>query len=125
MNPTPTQRSILKLTALWRQYLNEIGHYKSRDPIWTIEIEYDGKGHPTYSAIHYGYIGKEEYLSTNHSSLAGAEKYLLIFLIDAFEREVHWARKVLAEPREWDDWQTGAAVFAIEEMLPAVEAVRK
>lgn len=122
MSISPNQRKIQKMTRLWYEYVN-FDHHKDRDCHWIIEVSYSYGGHPVYQARHFGYIAKN-YESAAHETLAGAEKALLSFLVDAFDRAIHQARKVLSEPDEYYMSSKEQAVFAIEEMLPEVENVR-
>lgn len=122
MSISPTQRKIQKLSALWYEYVN-FDHHKDRDCHWNITISYSYGGHPVYQASHNGYIAKG-YASVAVTTLAEAEKTLLAFMVDAFDRAIHHARRVLGERNEYDMSVVDQAVFAIEKMLPEVENVR-
>ncbi len=95
------------MASAWRRYC-AMDHHKSRDYYWYISITYDGAHEdgksvcvPKYQASHNGYIANA-LERPERDSLEEAYQDLIDMLIEAFEDELEWSKRVLNGPEEYD-----------------------
>lgn len=109
-------KQILTLTQWWYKYVGN-DHHKDRDCHWYITEVWSYGEQPYWDIHHNGYIfdsTEMDLYNKKYTSIESA-KYGLIDLIRlAISQEKKWAKRVLSEPNEWDEYQVKKAHMVME-----------
>lgn len=108
-------KQILELTHWWYRYVG-LDHHKDRDCHWYITEDWAYGMTPMWTIEHNGYVfdGKDDRVFNTRE---GAKLGLIALIEEAITSEKEWAKLVLNNPKEWDEYQIKKAKMADECLL--------
>jgi hypothetical protein len=107
-------KRIIDLTNKWYLYVT-LGHHKTRDCIWNIEISYAYGESPKYKAYHHGYI-IDSWFSPECDTIEDAEQWLINKLEREIEDAIVHLKDVIDSPEEEQFLNAEKAIDILKEL---------
>src|SRR3990167_4815691 len=105
------KEEILKLTALWYEYVG-MDHHKDCDCNWYIVEVWSYGDLPRYRVEHNGYIFESKNYKY-YKKRDAVEKAFITEIKKAFKKELKWAKEVFKSSQEYDQIQFERAAWLI------------